>query len=247
VERRARIDRWKRRLLWLTIACIALVTLYGLRNLWLPPLGRWLDVSTAPHKTEYAMVLGGADERRPFVAAALLRRGYADKAIIPKLAPSPDVLAGNTIPTHQRIRRVLLQRGIEESDLVVLDTQIRTTFDEAEALRRFLESRPKAQVAIVTDDYHTRRTRWVFRHSLGDRAKDLYFVTGPVEGIRADNWWQTRKGAKAYISEYLKLTYYWCRYGSGLVWIVGSVLLVALFRFRRLLPVPRRITTGGKI
>lgn len=233
MEHSARVGRWRRRLLWLLAVTILLVFLFSLRNQLLPPLGRWLDVSTPPRNTEYVMVLGGGDERRPFVAATLMRRGYSQKAVIPTLSPSPDVLAGNVLPTHERMKRVFMCRGVAEEDLVILDTQIRTTFDEASALRQFLAQRSEAQVAIVTDDYHTRRTRWVFRKSLGDRAEDVYFVAAPVDGVTDKNWWQTRDGLKAYTSEYLKLAYYWCRYGRGLMWITSFCLLILLIAFRR--------------
>lgn len=232
MEQPERVGQWKRRLILLGTVCVVVALLYGLRSQWLPSVGRWLDVSTPPRKTQYVMVLGGANDRRPFVAAALHRRGYTQQIIIPTLAPSPDVLSGNAPPTHEVMKRVFLNRGVAREDLLILDTQIRTTFDEAEALRQFLASRPDAEVAIVTDDYHTRRTRWVFRRSLGDQAANVYFIAGPVEGVTADNWWKTRKGLKAYTSEYLKLGYYWCRFGWGLAWIGALVLLVVLVRFR---------------
>jgi uncharacterized SAM-binding protein YcdF (DUF218 family) len=96
--------------------------------------------------------------------------------------------------------------------VTVLPGVVDSTFDEAGSLARFLDAHPDATVAIVTDDYHTRRARRAFRKVLGDRARQLRFAATPVDGVAADNWWQTPAGFRTYVGETFKAGYYELRY-----------------------------------
>ena len=48
----------------------------------LPALGRWLNVGQPPQASDYAMVLNGDPETRPFAAADLYRQGIAKRILI---------------------------------------------------------------------------------------------------------------------------------------------------------------------
>ena len=79
-------------------------------------------------------------------------------------------------------------------------------------LARFLEEHPGSSVAVVTTTCHTRRARGIFRKVVGNRAARLIFVAAPTEGYDAHNWWQSKAGSQAYLTEYAKLLYYTLRY-----------------------------------
>jgi uncharacterized SAM-binding protein YcdF (DUF218 family) len=103
------------------------------------------------------------------------------------------------------VRRVLLARGVPASAIVVLPGECDSTEDEAHTLARFLEAKPDLTVAVVTNDFHTRRARLLFRRALGSNSQRVHFVAAPVDGVAADNWWRTQKGFVQYTTEYLKL------------------------------------------
>jgi uncharacterized SAM-binding protein YcdF (DUF218 family) len=115
-------------------------------------------------------------------------------------------------PEPRLVRRVLVARGVPEGRVVTLPGEVASTFDEAHALGRFLDAHPDATVAVVTDDYHTRRARRVFRKVLGARAGRVSFVATPVDGVSAADWWTTPRGFSNYVAETFKAAYYEVRY-----------------------------------
>jgi uncharacterized SAM-binding protein YcdF (DUF218 family) len=188
------------------------VAAYLTRGWTLPAWGRWLDVSEPPRPADYALVLGGGPDSRPFVAAGLYKRGLAGGVLVADVRPAPDA-ADLAAPTEAAlIRRVLTARGVPAGNVVTLPGEVASTFDEAHALGRFLDAHPGATVAVVTDDYHTRRARRVFRKVLGARATQVHFVATPVDGVSAADWWTTPRGFSSYVGETFKAAYYEVRY-----------------------------------
>ena len=80
---------------------------------------------------------------------------------------------------------------------------------------------------MVTNDYHTRRARWIFNQVLGELTPQVSLVSIPCDEFPADRWWQYPAGAKAVVSEYLKLAFYVFRYGSGVYWVLAGTASVA--------------------
>ena len=71
----------------------------------------------------------------------------------------------------------------------------------------------------------------------------LQFIGAPMDEFAAEDWWQRRDGQVTYLSEWLKLGFYFLRYGSGLYWIGGMILLLGvLLVWRRRM---RRAGTAG--
>ena len=203
-----------RRYFWRLAILVCLVGgLYAARGILLPPVAHWLDVGQQPRPSDYVMVLAGEENTRPFVAAALVNTGLAKKSLLPHVKPSADVLSGVSPPIHEINRHILVQRGVAPSDILILGHQIAHTHGEAEALATFLAELPDARVTIVTSNYHTRRARWVFTQVLGERSRQISFVSAPAYNFRADEWWHIDKGVYAVVAEYLKLAFYRVHYG----------------------------------
>lgn len=217
---------------WLMVAGL-IVALYATRGWTLPWFGRWLVVGRVPKKTDVCLVLPGDYNTRPFVAAALYRGGHVRRVLVPQAKPSPEELDGYVAPDHDTLRRILELRGVPREAIVVLPGASLSTFTDAQALARYLDEHPGQTVTAVTNDYHTRRTRWVLRLVLGDRAEP-HMVSAPSDEHRPDSWWQTPQGLLAYSSEYAKMAYYQLKYGWGWAWVVaGLASAVAFWRLRR--------------
>jgi uncharacterized SAM-binding protein YcdF (DUF218 family) len=92
--------------------------------------------------------------------------------------------------------------------IVQLPDEVNSTADEARSLARYLDEHPERRVAVVTNDYHTRRACWIFRAELGDRAADLAFFAAPTDGFDTGNWWRSEEGWCCYCNEYVKLGKY---------------------------------------
>lgn len=217
--RRARTWRW---LLALSIALLLLVLIAWLaRGLLLPAAARFLDVGTAPQPADGVLVLAGAMETRPFVAAALVRTGYASEVLLtesralpPGRSPIP--------PQHEIARDIMLVRSVPTEAIHLLPGVCLSTFDEANRCKAFLAARPDYRLIVVTNTYHTRRARWIFHQVLGDDARRLQFVSAPLDYYDEHNWWKFEESFGMYVKEYARLAFYLVRYG---IW--GNVLLAA--------------------
>jgi uncharacterized SAM-binding protein YcdF (DUF218 family) len=222
--------RPRRRWYALVLTLAAVIALAGCRVPLLRGLGRWLDVGERPRTIDCVMVLPGDLNARPFVAAAIYRAGLTHTVMTSRPVATPDIEEGTAIADDEITRRILLARGVKAEDIVLLDGDSHSTFDDAWALRRYLEKTGRHSVAIVTSDFHTRRSRWVFQRALGDLGQGLQMVSAPTDFYNAENWWQVEAGLIAYLSEYFKFAFYVVRYGEGLYWILGASLLAGIVR-----------------
>ena len=196
---------YRKRSFWLWIALTLLfacsAAAWSARTVLLTAAGRWLDVGESLREpVDCVFVLGGDADTRPFAAAAMIRSGWARQVLIVPTAHEPGE------HSHQELLRdILVRRGVAAAAVVELPGQVASTRDEARSLRQFLERHPGHSVAVITSDYHTRRTRSIFTAQLGDCARQVHFVAAPTERFTAANWWHYEQGWKLYIGEYIKL------------------------------------------
>jgi uncharacterized SAM-binding protein YcdF (DUF218 family) len=193
-------------------------------------MGRWLDVGVRPPHADYVMILTGDERTRPFVAAALMKAGLVQHALITEVADLPETIKLRLPPAHGVTRQVLLHRGIASKDITILPAHAATTHDEAVALATFLRDRPAARVIVVTSDYHTRRSRWIFARTLGEKAERLTFVSAPADDFAPESWWRVEAGFVTIANEYLKFAFYVVRYGHAGWWLAAccGLALIAM-------------------
>jgi uncharacterized SAM-binding protein YcdF (DUF218 family) len=196
-------------------------------------MAQWLDVGVRPQQADYVMVLNGGEGSRPFAAAALFKAGLAPHVLVAKTYITPKAADGLVPPYHELNRRVLLNRGVPATAITLLPGAAATTFDEARALAIFLAERPHARVLVVTNDYHARRSRWIFARTLADRAGQIELVSAPSDDLPKDGWWQDEEGFVAVLSEYLKLAFYVVRYGHFRYWLAACIALLLVSRWVR--------------
>ena len=155
----------------LVLVCLAGLVLWARADRVLPAAGHWLDVGSPPQRVDAVFILPGDQQVRPFVAATLIKKGYADLALFPKNRPSAETAASGRIPAEEVIRRVLEHRGLDAGQMQLLAGDTISTEDDLRALGRYLHEHPQARVAVVTSHYHTRRTRLLTRRLLGELAE----------------------------------------------------------------------------
>ncbi|MGA2066061.1 MAG: YdcF family protein [Thermoguttaceae bacterium] len=218
---------------WGLGACL-LVAVVLARGRLLPAAAAWLDVGGPPERADAVLVLLGDPDTRAMTAAALVRGGWAPRVLLNTFAPTEQDQRGIVLPGHEIHRRMLLRCGVPAADIVLLDNRVHTTYDEVSGLADYLASRPDWRVLVVTDAPHTRRSRWVLRRILGDRASQTSLVSAATDKCRTDCWWQSETGFSFVLSEYLKLGFYAVRYGvAGYVGAAGAALAVAWWAYRR--------------
>ncbi len=227
----------KRRRLWLGLAAVVLLGLSGLwltRLRWLPEIGIWLNVSDPLAHAPVVLILPGSEETRPFVAASLMKAGFADRALVPETRANPDVHDGVELPTAETTRQILIRRGIPATKIVTLQGASNSTMSDAMALDRYFQQSGVTDVIIVTSAYHSRRARWTFRQAMPQHQARFRFYGAP-NGFDERVWWTSRKGRQAVLSEWLKFLFYIMYHGRG--WLCCLVSITAggafvLFRCR---------------
>jgi uncharacterized SAM-binding protein YcdF (DUF218 family) len=224
------MSRRRRTLLGLLSCLAALALLWAAHPSLLRAMARWLDVGERPHRADYVMILAGGESTRAFAAAALVKAGWASKVLLAEIASTPPVSDLMIPPFHEINRQVLVKRGVPAEDVSILPGAAATTRDEANALAAFLDDHPSASVLVVTDNYHTRRSRWVFARTLADRAGQVSFVSSNFEELNMDHWWKDGMGFVIVLSEYLKLVFYAACYGYLGYWLAACYVLALIAR-----------------
>ena len=221
-ESRPRLRRWLvPHSFWLRglLALFVIAAILFLSHtVWMPAAGRWLDVGEAPRPTDDCLVLSGDYEQRPFGAAALYLRGYIRQKIwLTLVAAGPrDLREEPTI--EAAVRHLLVVLGVpgNGSRCLTVSAHRRSTRPGPWPA---LDAEPTATVTLSLRITTPRRSRWVFRHVLGDRADRLRFFSVPTDNFNANCWWHSGEGFSLYTNEYLKLAFYLIRYGSAGWWL----------------------------
>ncbi len=178
-------------------------------------LGQWLVVDDAPLQPADALfVLNGGVETRPFHAAALYHKALAPTVLIVRVEDSPPAELG-LIPNETDINvSVMESQDVPRANITILPygDGAASTYDEAVALRRYVERQPLDRVLIVTSAFHTRRARWIMNQVLQDVPTQIEVNAAPHWDFDATNWWTTERGLIYFFQEIVKLAYYWLTY-----------------------------------
>lgn len=82
-----------------------------------------------------------------------------------------------------------------------------STFTEISQIRDSLQKR-YGRIIIVTDGFHTRRTRLVVDRVCARSAGRITIIAANAPGLGQDQWWQTLSGLRTYLREVVKLSCY---------------------------------------
>jgi uncharacterized SAM-binding protein YcdF (DUF218 family) len=170
----------------------------------------WI-VDQPPGHADAIVILGGGEQYRPAKAAELYHAGVAPLILIPKTNPRLTDLLNITPPAHDVSLKVLAAKGVPESAIQVMDTRVRTTKDEAEAVSEWSRRNKARKIVIPTDIWHTRRAEWIFHRSLKNETQVAVVPVNPDE-YNADNWWQSEHGLIAFDIEVTKMIFYWFKH-----------------------------------
>ena len=198
----------------------------------LKAIGHWLDVGQPARRVDAAWVLNGDSDMRAAAAATLIRDGHADRVVVTTVRSGVDE-SPTAIPVDAQVMAILQACGVADSQIERIDAQCLSTFDEALAVDRWLDEHPAATVAVVTNDYHTRRSRWVMDRATGGSERVCMFAAA-TNGFSAVNWWRNEDGFILYLGELLKFILYQCLYGRWL-WYVAAIVIgtFAILLWRR--------------
>ena len=202
----------RRRLSWLLAACCLLLACYCFRAPLLTGFANAWIVNEPLEKAGAIVVLGGGLDTRPFAAARLYHQGYAERILIawPKSSATDDI--GLTTREKDIVRQVLIKEGVPESALTEVGESVTSTYEEACAVREWTAANKVNALIIPTDEFHTRRVRWLFRKQLKQFGVKVIVQAVPVREYTVRDWWQNERGIVAFQNEVLKYAYYRFKY-----------------------------------
>ena len=190
------------------LAAFVSLLVFASARLTLLGVGWWIDDGDQPVKSDIIVILAG-DISRELLGAELYAQGFAPDVWISRARPDSSIAElakfGIPMPSEEAIdRQILVKRGVPNDRIRVYGSDVVSTADEAEALRREFPSRGK-RILVVTSRYHVRRARIVFRRLL--READVRVVAEPYDDSRKP-WWKDKELAENAPLEIMKTLYY---------------------------------------
>lgn len=185
----------------LTFFVTALILLIGF-FLFLSAAGGLLITADPLEKSEAVVLLSGGDEERMDEAVRIYQDKFASTII---LTETGENLEGYDTQYSREQRDVLIEKGVPLGAIEITEKPVASTRGEAKAVKTLVNNEKVHSLIIVTDSYHSLRTRLVFRDVFKDT--DIKILVRPVRGswYRSMTWWLSPQGWEATVSEYVKL------------------------------------------
>ena len=184
------------KLLFLFCFLILVGILYLVRVPLLRFAGEFWIVDDAPEPSDVIIVLSGDnyDAVRAARAAALFRAGLA-----------PHVVAtGRSLrsyaSTTDLMKRDLVDHGVPAAAIIPMTHRADDTREEAVAVSEFVASHGWKKILLVTSNYHTRRSEYIYERSLPPGTQ-LRVISAPDIEYDPQSWWRTRAGLKIFFHE----------------------------------------------
>ena len=184
-------------------AVIAAVLILFFAPVVLRAAGALLVTADPLEKSNAGLILSGGDDTRIDEAARLYEEGFIEFVILTETGV--DVPEWGTDYTSL-MRYAVMKEGIPESAILISEHTVESTFDEARSILKFARQRGFHSLIVITDPYHTLRTRLIFREVFAGETQ-VSFQIQPVRNhwYRSNTWWKSFRGWKFTLQEYVRL------------------------------------------
>ncbi len=166
----------------------------------LPPfvflnLGKWMDVTERPVKSDIIICLGGGTIDRVKKSIELLEKGYSRQNIF--------ILLGESWYNQPYIKKKYPKLQ------VVIDERPKSTAEEMRFIKQYMKKNGYKSALIVTDPPHTRRASlFLSLVSIGsDNDMTFKMVGSGVSWWDAEHYWDNKRSRGTVIREIIKIPY----------------------------------------
>lgn len=161
-------------------------------------VGSMLIVADPIVPVDAVVILSGDAGDRLGMAVDMLERGYVYNLVI----------TNTDRAANRRLANEAQALGFDRDRIFITDLQVDSTMDEARAVLQFARDQGWSSFMVVTDPYHSFRTRLVFRWEL--RGSGVSISVRPVVGhwFRSTTWFYHRDGWRYLLLEIAKLFNY---------------------------------------
>lgn len=174
--------------------CLSPVIVY----LSLISIGAILIVADPIVPVNAVVILSGDSGDRLAMAAEMLSRGYANNLVI----------TNTDRAANRRLAREAEALGFDRDRIFITDLTVDSTLDESRAVLQFAQDQGWDSFMVVTDPYHSFRTRFIFKQEL--RGSGITITVRPVVGhwFQSTTWFYSREGWQVVFLEIAKLFNY---------------------------------------
>lgn len=185
---------------------IILVVVLVLGELILVAMGGILIIADPLRDSDAIAVLsGGGDMSRLQEGATIFLEKKAAWLVLTEITPKD---GEKVTDTTTLFKEVALKQGVPNSAILVTSKAAFSTQDEARQILNLAQNRNFKSIIVVTDPFHTFRTRLIFKSVFRGSGMDIY--VRPVRGhwYKSTTWWLSPEGRQATFSEYIKIAAY---------------------------------------
>ncbi|MED4727667.1 YdcF family protein [Aneurinibacillus migulanus] len=196
------------RMLAVLVGCIILALL--IYRPVLNGMAQYLVYPDARKPSDFIVLLGGeTDGQRTRKAVELYKEGLAPKIIVSSGAR----ISWRTTESKEMVA-LLKQLHVPERD-IILEQKSRSTYENALYTKKTVEGQTlrNKRLTLVTDDWHTRRSVYVFRQVFDESDIEICSVgSHSLEKVQLTNWWQDHESMQTILSEWARLIVYVIKY-----------------------------------
>jgi uncharacterized SAM-binding protein YcdF (DUF218 family) len=191
-----------------SLALIVLGVLLG--EALLTGMAGFLIIADPLESSDAVIVLSGGQLDRLQEAARIYHDQFARMLI---LTETGEQLRGYDQPYNFYMQLEALNLDIPSGAILLTEEHAADTFEEARAVLELMQREGMRSGVVVTDPYHTRRTRLIFQDIF--QGTDIRIYVRPVRDswYRSATWWMSAQGWEITLQEYTKLFAYF----SGLM------------------------------
>jgi uncharacterized SAM-binding protein YcdF (DUF218 family) len=184
------------------ISCIlSAVIIFTAIQVFLTGLGAILVIADPIEKADAIVVLSGGDKHRLQEAILLYQEKYAGTII---LTETGSKVTGYDTDYSFEQRLALINAEIPPTAILITPNHANSTREEARAVRNMVGKNMHSLI-IVTDSYHTLRTRLIWREAFGDSGVKIIVRPDRGSWYKSNTWWLSRNGWQTTLLEYAKL------------------------------------------
>lgn len=164
--------------------------------------GAYLIYADDLEPADVIVVLSGGTDSRMNEALSLYKEDYGK---IIALTETGEQTEGFEYLNSFDMRIQLMNNGVPSGNIMITELTVNNTVDEAVAIRDLMQNRQYRSAIVVTDPYHTRRSKLIFNQVFD--GTDITIRVHPVRSswYNSRTWFTSVKGWQFTLLEYAKL------------------------------------------